>query len=67
MESTSPEMRCALCDMPVSIETAKTNERGKLVHEDCYVESLQMNRDPNANAAPSGSGGSTGQSAREQS
>ena len=50
MESTSPEMRCAFCDMPVPIESAKTNELGQLVHEDCYVESLQLNRDPSANA-----------------
>jgi hypothetical protein len=50
VESTSPEMRCVFCDMPVSIETAKTNECGQLVHEDCYVESVQMNRDPNTNA-----------------
>jgi hypothetical protein len=52
VESTSLEMRCAFCDSPVSIETAKTNECGQLVHEDCYVESLQMNGDPSANAAP---------------
>lgn len=50
MESTYAEMRCVFCDMPVSIETAKTNERGQLIHEDCYVQSLQMNRDPSANA-----------------
>jgi hypothetical protein len=51
VESTSPEMRCVFCDMPVSIENAKTNERGQLIHEDCYVESLQMNRDPSTNDA----------------
>ena len=50
MESTYPEMKCVFCDMPVLIETAKTNERGQLIHEDCYMQSLQMNRDPSANA-----------------
>ena len=59
MESTYPEMKCAFCDMPVLIETAKTNERGQLIHEDCYVQSLQTNRDPSANSVPLGSGGST--------
>ena len=49
MESTYPAMRCVFCDMPVSIETAKTNERGQLIHEDCYVESLQRDRDPSTN------------------
>ena len=56
MESTYRQMKCAFCDMPVPIETAKTNESGQLVHEDCYVESLQRDRDPSGNAAPLGSG-----------
>jgi hypothetical protein len=53
VEATYPEMKCAFCNSPVLIETAKTNERGQLIHEDCYVQSLRMNRDPSANAAPS--------------
>jgi hypothetical protein len=57
VESTYPETRCTFCDLPVLIETAKTNERGQVIHEDCYVQSLQMNRDPSANAAPLDSGG----------
>jgi hypothetical protein len=65
VESTYPGMKCTFCDMPVLIETAKTNERGQLIHEDCYVRSLQVNRDPRANAAPLG--GSTVQSALDQS
>jgi hypothetical protein len=56
VESTYSELRCAFCDIPVLIETAKTNERGQPVHEDCYLQSLQTNRDPSANAAPLGSG-----------
>jgi hypothetical protein len=53
VEATYPEMKCAFCNAPVLIETAKTNERGQLIHEDCYVQSVRMNRDPSANAAPS--------------
>jgi hypothetical protein len=53
VEATYPEMKCAFCNAPVLIETAKTNERGQLIHEDCYVQSLRMKRDPSANAAPS--------------
>jgi hypothetical protein len=53
VESTYPETRCTFCDLPVLIETAKTNERGQLIHEDCYMQSmqsLQVNRVPSANA-----------------
>jgi hypothetical protein len=31
------EFRCAYCDQPLDLETAKTNEGGQAVHEDCYV------------------------------
>jgi hypothetical protein len=29
--------RCSICNEPVKLETAKTDEDGKAVHEDCYV------------------------------
>ena len=29
--------RCSICNEPVELETAKTDEDGKAVHEDCYV------------------------------
>lgn len=28
---------CILCDQPVDLETAKTNDEGDAVHEECYV------------------------------
>jgi hypothetical protein len=28
---------CALCNQRVELETAKTDENGKAVHEECYV------------------------------
>ena len=31
---------CALCDKPIALETAKADENGKPVHEDCYIKRL---------------------------
>ena len=31
-------LACAVCHKSVKLETAKTDERGKLVHEECYVQ-----------------------------
>jgi hypothetical protein len=28
---------CSICDKPVPLETSKTDEGGKAVHEECYV------------------------------
>lgn len=32
---------CAICDKPVSLETAKFDEDGRTVHEQCYVLKLK--------------------------
>ncbi len=32
---------CPICRAPVSLESAKTDEDGRAVHEDCYVESVK--------------------------
>jgi len=32
---------CSLCNEPVEFETAKTDENGDAVHEDCYVVKLR--------------------------
>ena len=38
MARSSPlEITCAICKKPVDLKTTKTNDRGKAVHEDCYV------------------------------
>ena len=29
---------CAICKEPIRLETAKTDERGRAVHEDCYLQ-----------------------------
>jgi hypothetical protein len=28
---------CCICSGPIPLETSKTDERGKAVHEECYV------------------------------
>jgi len=33
---------CPLCRKPVVLETAKTDERGNAVHEDCYIRMLSL-------------------------
>jgi len=37
---TSSLPRCAICQQPVRLETAKTDEIGQPVHEDCYLQRL---------------------------
>jgi hypothetical protein len=32
-QAAQPEFNCAVCKKPVDLRTAKTNERGKAVHE----------------------------------
>lgn len=32
--------QCPICNEPVRLETAKTNEDGTPVHEECYLASI---------------------------
>ena len=34
--------RCSLCDRPVLLETSKTDEYGKAVHEECYALKMRL-------------------------
>lgn len=43
---------CQLCQQPVMLETARINEHGKAVHEECYVNALKNAKPP----APENSG-----------
>jgi hypothetical protein len=36
---------CSLCNEPVDLRTAKTDEHGKPIHEECYVLQMQMTRE----------------------
>jgi hypothetical protein len=31
------EFNCSICNQPVDLETAKTDDHGKAVHEQCYL------------------------------
>jgi hypothetical protein len=31
------EISCPICNRPVDLQTCKTDERGKAVHEECYA------------------------------
>jgi len=35
---------CSLCNEPVELRTAKTDEDGKAVHEECYTLKMQPPR-----------------------
>jgi hypothetical protein len=32
---------CVLCNNPVEIETCKVDERGKAIHEECYLRKIR--------------------------
>jgi hypothetical protein len=34
--------KCAICGTPVDIKSAKTDEKGKAVHEDCYAAMIRL-------------------------
>ena len=39
-----PRPFCPICDLPISLESANTDERGRAIHEDCYVIKLALMR-----------------------
>ncbi len=43
---------CVLCDKPVSLETAKADEEGQTVHEQCYVLKLKQGKGSSAGQYP---------------
>ncbi len=36
------DLLCPICDLPVPLETAKTDENGRAFHEDCYALKLAL-------------------------
>jgi hypothetical protein len=38
------QVRCAICYETLDLNSAKTNEEGKAVHEECYVPRMVLNR-----------------------
>ena len=45
MQSQKPEINCSICHKPVALETAKTDEVGEAVHEECYILNAGVKRD----------------------
>ena len=35
---------CPICNNPVAMESAKTDENGHAVHEDCYVLKIKLEK-----------------------
>jgi hypothetical protein len=33
---------CAICHKPAPLETAKTDEHGQIIHEECYVFKMRL-------------------------
>jgi|HubBroStandDraft_2_1064218.scaffolds.fasta_scaffold13280_6 hypothetical protein len=43
---------CPLCNEPVELETAKTDENGNAVHEECYTLKVQPERSKHIAISP---------------
>jgi hypothetical protein len=48
MQLPEPEINCSICDKPVALETAKTDEVGQAVHEECYLLKVGSMPDPDS-------------------
>jgi hypothetical protein len=50
--SNQPPM-CSICNTPVPLETAKTDESGAAIHEECYLLKVKLSSQaPLDNSAP---------------
>jgi hypothetical protein len=43
---------CSLCNEPVELETSKTDENGRAVHEECYTLKMQSERTEHIGISP---------------
>lgn len=48
MHNLIPLPICDICNKPVKIETSKTDELGRVVHEGCYLLRIGVKRTPTA-------------------
>jgi hypothetical protein len=46
MSPVTQLLRCHLCNLPVFLEPSRVDDRGRPVHEDCYVRDLITERYP---------------------
>jgi hypothetical protein len=35
-------VRCSICEQPVSLESAKADEYGRTIHEECYALKMKL-------------------------
>jgi hypothetical protein len=42
IKSKSSPLLCRICGNPVSVETSKTDDYGRAIHEDCYALKLNF-------------------------
>jgi hypothetical protein len=35
-------VRCSICERPVSLESAKADEYGRTIHEECYALKMKL-------------------------
>ncbi len=40
--SSQQGLVCCICAGPISLERSKTDERGRAVHEECYVRKMTL-------------------------
>lgn len=40
----SKTVRCSICEKPVSLESAKADEYGRTIHEECYTLKMKLKR-----------------------
>ena len=46
---------CSVCKQTIRLETAKTDENGKAVHEDCYIQRLMASLQSGGRNTPNNS------------
>ena len=41
-KSASETVRCSICEKPVSLQSAKADEYGRAIHEECYTLKMKL-------------------------
>ena len=44
LRNSSNTVRCSICEKPVSLESAKADEYGRTIHEECYTLKMKLKR-----------------------
>ena len=43
-QNPSKSVRCSICEKPVNLESAKADEYGRTIHEECYTLKMKLKR-----------------------